>query len=94
MANIKSSEKDIIKSEANRQRNISYKNKLRTAVKKVQKDVDAGDLEKAKEDLKVAISIIDRSYSLHIQKKNTVNRQKRHVANIVNNLEAKKEESK
>lgn len=94
MANIKSSEKDIIKSEANRQRNISYKNKLRTAVKKVQKDVDAGDLEKAKEDLKVAISIIDRSYSLHIQKKNTVNRQKKHVARIVNDLEEKKEETK
>jgi len=89
MANIKSSQKDIIKSEINRQRNVSYKSKLRTAIKKVEKDVEAGDLAKAKEDLKVAVSIIDRSYSLHIQKKNTVNRQKRHVANVVNELENK-----
>lgn len=94
MANIKASQKEIVKSEANRQRNIAYKSKLRTAVKKVQKDVDAGDLEKAKADLKVAVSIIDRSYSLHIQKKNTINRQKKHVNKIVNDFESKNKEAK
>lgn len=88
MANIKSAQKDIIKSKSNALRNKSYKSMLRTAIKRVQQDVEAKNLEAAEKDLKVAISIIDRSRSLHIQKLNTTNRQKARVHRMVNGLKA------
>lgn len=88
MANIKSSQKDVVKAEKNRQRNAAYRSRVRTAIKKVAADCAKKDLTKAEADLKEAVSVIDRSYSLGIQKQNTTNRQKTRVYRMVNELKA------
>lgn len=86
MANIKSSQHDVIRSEKRRQRNASEKSRVRTAIKKVALDCKNKDLTKAEVDVKEAVSVIDRSYSKGIQKRNTTNRQKTRVLHMVNDL--------
>ncbi len=88
MANTKSAQKEIITSRKAHLRNASYKSQVRTAIKRVTKDCEKKDLAKAEADLRLALSVIDRSYSLHIQKLNTVNRQKGRVYRMVNALRA------
>lgn len=86
MANIKSQVKRIRTNEKARKRNASYKSSMRTAIKKVQKAVEAKDVELAKSLLPLAISKIDRSVSKGIQHKNTAARQKSHLMTLVNSL--------
>lgn len=88
MAQIKSEKKDILTNEKNNQRNAAYKSRVRTAIKKVESDVEKKDAEKAEADLKIALGLIDRSLGLGIQKQNTVNRQKAHVYAAYNKLKA------
>ena len=72
MANIKSEQKDILTNEKNRLRNKSYKSQVRTAMKKVRVDVEK-KVERATldADFQHAISLIDRSVRMGIQKPNT-----------------------
>lgn len=91
MANIKSQKKRIITSEKARIRNVSYRSKLRTAIKNVRVACEAGKVEDAKKALLKAYSVIDRSVSKGIQTKFTAARQKSNLTNLLNNLEAKLE---
>ncbi len=88
MANTKSAQRDIITSRKAHLRNAAFKSQVRTAIKRVALDVEKKDLAKAEADLKLACSVIDRSYSLGIQKKNTIGRQKARVYADVNGLRA------
>lgn len=88
MANHKSSEKDVITSRKAALRNRSYKSQVRTAIKRVSRDVEKKDLAKAEADLKLAVSIIDRTRAKHVQALNTTNRQKGRVYDMVNKLRA------
>ena len=88
MANHKSSQKDILTSRKAALRNRSYKSQVRTAIKRVYRDVEKKDLAKAEIDLRLACSIIDRTRSKHIQALNTTNRQKKRVYDMVNKLAA------
>jgi small subunit ribosomal protein S20 len=86
MANIKSQKKRIITSEKARVRNVNYKTKVRTAIKDVRVDVEKKDKEAANKDLKVAISLIDRSVVKGIQHSKTAARQKAEITSLVNTL--------
>ena len=86
MANIKSQKKRIITSEKARVRNVNYKSKVRTAIKDVRVDVEKKDKEAANKDLKIAISLIDRSVVKGIQHSKTAARQKAEITSLVNTL--------
>lgn len=86
MANIKQQKKRILTNEKSRVRNISYKSKVRTAIKAVRVAVEKKDLELANKKLVLAFSVIDRSVSKGIQKKGTADRQKSNIQNLVNSL--------
>ncbi len=86
MANIKQQKKRVLTNEKARLRNVSYKSKLRTAVKAVRVAVAANDLEKATAALNKAFSIIDRSVVKGIEAKGTAKRQKSNLQNLVNGL--------
>jgi small subunit ribosomal protein S20 len=86
MANIKSQKKRIITSEKARVRNVNYKSKVRTAIKNVRLDVEKKDKEAASKDLKLAVSLIDRSVVKGIQHSKTAARQKAEISKLVNTL--------
>ena len=86
MANIKQQKKRILTNEKSRVRNISYKSKVRTAIRAVRVAVEKKDLELANTKLVLAFSVIDRSVSKGIQKKGTADRQKSNIQNLVNSL--------
>ena len=86
MAQIKSQIKRNRTNEAARLRNKAAKSALRTAIKKVKVAVEAKDLAKAEEALKVAFRLIDKSVSDGVQHKNTAARQKSEIQRLVNSL--------
>jgi small subunit ribosomal protein S20 len=86
MANIKSQIKRNKTNEKARQRNASAKSACRTAMKKVRLAVEAKDLAKAEEALKVAFRLIDKTVSDGIQHKNTAARQKGELSRLVNSI--------
>jgi len=86
MANIKQQKKRILTNEKARVRNVSYKSKLRTAMKKVRVACKAGDAAAAADALKVAFSVIDRAVVKGIEKKETGARQKSNLQKLVNGL--------
>ena len=86
MANIKSQIKRIGTSEKARQRNAAAKSRIRTYSKKVTQAVEAKDLAKAEEALKVAFRYIDKSVNDGVQQKNTAARQKAKLSRLVNSL--------
>lgn len=88
MANIKSQKKRIITAERNRVHNVDFRSKMRTSIKKVKLAVSNNDLDKAKELLPVAISLIDKSVKEGIQHQNTAARQKSQLTTLVNDLQA------
>ena len=86
MANIKSQIKRNRTNEKARQRNVSAKSACRTAAKKVRLAVEAKDLAKAEEALKVAFRLIDKTVSDGVQHKNTAARQKGELSRLVNSI--------
>ena len=86
MANIKSQIKRNKTNEKARIRNVSYKSKLRTAIKQVRLACEANDKEKALKLLRVANSIIDRAVVKGIEHKSAAARQKSNLQNLVNKL--------
>ena len=86
MANIKSQIKRNRTNEKARQRNASAKSAVRTASKKVRLAVEAKDLAKAEELLKVAFRLIDKTVSDGIQHENTAARQKGELQRLVNSI--------
>ncbi len=86
MANIKSQIKRNKTNEKARLRNISYKSKLRTAMKAVRVACESKDLEKATLALNKAVSIIDRAVVKGIVHKKTAAREKSSLQNLVNSI--------
>ena len=84
MANIKQQKKRIKTNEKARIRNVSYKSKLRTAMKAVRVAVEKNDIETAKVKLTNAFSIIDRAVSKGIVHKATAAREKSNLQRLIN----------
>ena len=86
MANIKQQIKRIRTNEKARQFNASYKSSLKTAMKNVYAAVEAKDAEKAKAELNLAYSKLDKAQAKGIVHKNFVARHKAELAKAVNTL--------
>lgn len=76
MANIKSAKKRARQSEKARQRNVSARSMVRTAIKKVIKAIDANDKAAAEAAFKSATPIVDRYAARGLIHKNKAARHK------------------
>ena len=76
MPNIKSSKKDVIRSKVAYEKNKAEKSAMKTAIKKFEAAVAAGDKVAAEETYKVAIKAVDRAALNGLLHKNTAARKK------------------
>ena len=76
MANIKSQKKRAITNAKKNLLNNAQRSRLKTAIKKVQKAIDAKDLDAAKKAFNEANKLLDKAVSSHIKHKNYAARQK------------------
>ena len=83
MSNIKSAKKRVLVSEANYQRNKSYRSALKTALKKADAAIEAKSAD-AVETVKVAVKKLDQAQAKGIMHKNAVARKKSQLANRLN----------
>ncbi|WP_405101089.1 30S ribosomal protein S20 [Oceanobacillus sp. FSL H7-0719] len=88
MANIKSAIKRVETNEKKRSENQSKKSDMRTAIKQVEKFVEANDVENAKAALKDTVKKIDKVVQKGIIHKNNGERQKTRLSKKVNELGA------
>lgn len=86
MANMKQQIKRYKNDNKKRVINHSYKSALRTAIKKVKAEVEAGNKEAAEEALNVATSKLDASVTKGIHHKNYASSQKSKLAKLVNSI--------
>jgi len=83
MANSKSAVKRIRQNEVRRQRNRSYRTRMRTAVKKLRAAVTEGDAAKARELLDPTLVLIDKTAGKGIIHGNTAARYKSRLSRAV-----------
>ena len=88
MANIKSAKKRIKVTETKTLRNKAIKSRVKTAIKKVDAAVAAGDKELAQANLLNAISAIDKATTKGVYHKNTSSRKVSRLTKAVNKLMA------
>ena len=86
MANIKSAKKRILVTETKAARNKAIKSGVKTAIKKVEAAVAAGDKAAAEAALPVAIAEISKAASKGIFHKNTAARKVSRITKAVNTL--------
>ena len=86
MANIKSAKKRIIVSRKRADRNKSVRSRVKTAVKKVDAAIEAGDKAAATEALRAAVSELDKATKKGIYHKNTTARKVSRMTKAVNAL--------
>lgn len=83
MANIKSSKKDVIRSEKSRQRNVACRSAVKTARRKVLDAIAANDLTAARELFKAAESEMACAGKKGVMKKQTVSRKVSRLAHAL-----------
>ncbi|RKQ37842.1 30S ribosomal protein S20 [Oceanobacillus halophilus] len=88
MANIKSAIKRVDVNNKKRAANQSQKSEMRSAIKNVERLVEANDVESAKTALKDTVKQIDKAVQKGIIHKNNGDRQKSRLAKKVNNIGA------
>lgn len=88
MANLKSAIKRIRQSTRQTERNRYWRKSLRTAVRRVDSAIKAGDVEAAKSQLPEAISVINRVASKGVIPKSRASRRVSRLTTAVNKLEA------
>ena len=86
MPNIKSAIKRVSIIEKKTLQNNMIKSAYKTAVKKFEADVEAGDKVKAEESFKAAVKKIDQACTKGVLKANTASRKKSNLAKKLNNL--------
>ena len=86
MAQIKSQIKRIETNEKARQRNVSARSRIATESKKVRVLVEAGKVEEAQAQLKVALKLIDKSVTDGVYHRSTAARKKSSLTKLVNSL--------
>lgn len=86
MANMKQQIKRYKNDNKKRALNNSFKSSLKTAIKKVENEVEAGNKEGAVEAYNKAASQLDASISKGIHHKNYASRQKSRLAKLVNSI--------
>ena len=86
LANIKSAKKRILVSRKRADRNKSVRSRIKTAVKKVDAAIEAGDKAAATEALRAAVSELDKATKKGIYHKNTTARKVSRMTKAVNAL--------
>ena len=86
MANIKSQIKRAKTNEKTRSANASYKSAMRTAIKKVETAVKAGDKAAAAETLKASVSVIEKAGTKGVYHKNNVARKVSRLSKMVSDM--------
>ena len=86
MANIKSAKKRILVNETKAARNKAIRSKVKTAVKKVDAAVLAGDKAAAQAALLAATTEIDKATTKGVYHKNTASRKVSRLAKAVNGI--------
>ena len=76
MPNIKSSKKDVIRSKVAYEKNKAQKSAMKTAIKKFEAAVVAGDKAVATECYKLAVKAVDQAINKGIMNKNAAARKK------------------
>ena len=84
MANIKSAKKRILVNETKAARNKAIRSKVKTAVKKVDAAISAGDKAAAQANLISAITEIDKATTKGVYHKNTSSRKVSRLTKAVN----------
>ncbi len=87
MANIKSAKKRILVSKKRADRNKSVRSRIKTAVKKVDVAIEAGDKAAASDALKNAVSELDKATKKGIYHKNTTARKVSRMTKAVNAMD-------
>ena len=86
MANIKSAKKRILVNETKAARNKAIRSKVKTAIKKVEAAVAAGDKAAAQAALQAAITEIDKACTKGVYHKNNAARKVSRVSKAVNSI--------
>lgn len=86
MANIKSAKKRILVNDTKAARNKAIRSSVKTAVKKVDAAVAAGDKTLAQANLKNAITAMDKATSKGVYHKNTTSRKISRLTKAVNGI--------
>lgn len=86
LANIKSAKKRILVSKKRADRNKSVRSRIKTAVKKVEVAIEAGDKAAATDALRAAVSELDKATKKGIYHKNTTARKVSRLTKAVNAL--------
>ena len=84
MANIKSAKKRILVNQARADRNKSIKSSVKTAIKKADAAIAAGDQAAAQEALKNATSAMDKACKKGVYHQNTASRKISRMSKAVN----------
>ena len=87
MPNIKSAKKRVITSAKKCENNTVKTSSVKTAIKKLEKEVKTGNKEVASEKLNVAIKRIDKAVKSGLIHKNKAARQKSRLTKMKNNME-------
>jgi len=83
MPNTKSAAKRLRQNLAHRDRNRSVKSAVRTQMRKVREAVEAGDIEKAQEQFRLAARALDKAAGKNIIHRNTAARLKSRLQNSI-----------
>ena len=86
MANMKNAEKRVLVNAKKSVRNNNYSASMKTAIKAVEKAIDAKDRTKAEEALKIAIKRIDKAAGANVVAKNKCAREKSRLTKKVNEM--------
>lgn len=86
MANIKSAKKRILVTATRTERNKSIRSKVKTAIKKVEAAVAAGDKAAAQAALTAATSEINKAATKGVYHKNNASRKVARLAKLVNSI--------
>lgn len=84
MPNTKSAEKELRKAQKRRLRNLYYRSRARTFVKRVRKLLAEGKIEEAREVLRLAISALDKAAEKGVIHKNNAARRKSRLMKLFN----------
>ncbi|MDD2504972.1 MAG: 30S ribosomal protein S20 [Bacilli bacterium] len=87
MPNIKSAKKSVRTNQETAFNNTVYNSRVKNSIKKVEIAAKDKDKDKATDELKTAISNIDKSVSKGILKQNTADRKKSRLNKIVKEME-------
>ena len=89
MPNIKSAKKRLKQDIIRRLKNRHVKRTVRTQVRKVREAVDAGNVEKAETELRLAAKLLDRAGAHHVIHRNAAGRTKARLSAAIKDLKQK-----